>query len=96
MGKKRARKKLTSRGIHSKVSSGIVTALRREVSAMDRKAHKTAAWLKGLNPWITIENPTKQTNKLFIKVRADDLYGNPKLQRFSMLKDKGKAETEWA
>lgn len=32
------------------------------------------AWLKGSNPWITIENPNKeQTNKRFIRVRMNDL-----------------------
>jgi hypothetical protein len=38
------------------------------------------AWLKGLNPWITIENPNKnETNKRFIRVRMNDTnLGNPK------------------
>ena len=31
------------------------------------------------NPWLTIENPSKeQTNRKFIRVRANDYWGNPK------------------
>ena len=42
--------------------------------------NKQNAWLKGQNPWITIENPSKeQTNKRFIRVRMNDTsLGNPK------------------
>jgi len=42
--------------------------------------NKQKAWLKGQNPWITIENPNKeQTNKRFIRVRMNDTsLGNPK------------------
>jgi hypothetical protein len=38
------------------------------------------AWLKGQNPWITVENPNKnETNKRFIRVRMNDTsLGNPK------------------
>jgi hypothetical protein len=42
--------------------------------------NKQKAWLKGQNPWITIENPNReQTNKRFIRVRMNDTsLGNPK------------------
>jgi hypothetical protein len=92
MGKKRSRSKLTSKGIHSTVNSGLALAVRRDVSALDRSIYKTTAWAKGLNPWITIENPTKQTNMKYIKVRANNLYGDPKFMRFSMSKGKGEGE----
>lgn len=40
---------------------------------------KYSAYLKGTNPWITIPNPDKQqTNKKFIRVRANQHWDNPK------------------
>lgn len=37
------------------------------------------AYWKGQNPWVTIDNPSKeQTNKRKIRVRANELWGSPK------------------
>ena len=37
------------------------------------------AWKALKNPWVTIANPnTAETNKKFIRVRANDVYGDPK------------------
>jgi hypothetical protein len=46
------------------------------VSDMEKLLNKQKAFMKGSNPWMTIENPNKsQTNKPYIKVRMSDLRG---------------------
>lgn len=76
MGKKRLRKKMVSKGIRSKVSNGTVRAVNSAREAVDIHLNKVEAWAKGLNPWLTVPNPNKaETNKLFIKVRANSYYG---------------------
>lgn len=51
----------------------------RSQNLSDKTINKQKAWLKGQNPWVTIENPNKeQTNKPFIRVKANELWGNPK------------------
>lgn len=60
----------------SKRTSDQMKADRR---ASDKMMNIQAAWLKGQNPWITIENPNKnETNKRFIRVRTNDILGHPK------------------
>jgi hypothetical protein len=76
MGKKRARKSKTSKGVHSNVAASTLKAVRRDVSEVTRTLHKLDAWKKGKNPWITV--PGTATNARFIKVRANSVYGNPK------------------
>lgn len=79
MGKKSSGKTYTSKGQHSNVSRGTLTAMKRSVDGGTREMNKLEAYLKGKNPWITIRNKDKtQTNRLFIRVRANDHYGNPK------------------
>lgn len=40
------------------------------------------AWKKGQNPWISVRNGnTSETNKFFVKVKANDYFGDPR-QRF--------------
>jgi hypothetical protein len=44
-----------------------------------------SAYLKGRNPWLTVPNPnTNETNKKFIRVKAEDLWGNPKNRSYRM------------
>jgi hypothetical protein len=47
------------------------------------------AYYNGKNPWVTIDNPNKEeTNKRKIRVRANQLWGDPKTrekQRFIMM-----------
>ena len=47
---------------------------------MNREAqkllNKTRAWAKGQNPWVTIE--TNQSNKKFVRVKANSLWGDPR------------------
>jgi len=43
---------------------------------MEKLLNKQRAYMKGSNPWITMENPNKsETNKPFIKVRMSELRG---------------------
>jgi len=77
MAKKGGKSKgFISQGIHSNVSASTRNAMRASVSAGDKMLNKQKAWLKGKNPWVTMENPNKeQTNKRFIRVRYNDLMG---------------------
>lgn len=51
----------------------------KEVTSSQKAINQQSAWLKGQNPWITIQNPNKEeTNKPYIRVKANTLWGNPK------------------
>lgn len=55
-------------------SKKILNAVRNDRTEMEHLLNKQQAWLKGSNPWVTVENPNKEeTNKKFIKVRMNDL-----------------------
>lgn len=44
------------------------------------------AYLAGKNPWITLPNPNKaDTSRLFIRAKANDLYGDPKNRNVFMI-----------
>jgi len=76
------RKKYTSKGIHSSVSRGITQAVRADRTRLEKLEFIHDAWKKLQNPWVTIENPDKNaTNRRHIKVRANDLWGNPKIKK---------------
>lgn len=69
----------TSKGERKSVSPAICRAVRRERTYLDKMLMKQKAWQKGQNPWVTIPNPnTNETNKRFIKVRANQEWGDPK------------------
>jgi len=56
---------------------------------LDTYTRKLAAWEKGLNPWVTIDNPDGAAkNKLFTRVRANHLWGDPKIGWYYVNKDK--------
>jgi hypothetical protein len=75
----KSRKKYTSAGIHSSVNHGITQAVKADRTHLDKLSFITDAWKAFKNPWITIENPDKAaTNKRHIRVRTNDLWGNPK------------------
>lgn len=77
-GKSR-RETYVSKGKHSNVASGTRTAMRKSVSGAERLMNKKRAWAAGKNPWLTIANPNKgETNRQFIRVRANEHWGNPK------------------
>jgi hypothetical protein len=73
------RKSKTSKGIHSNVAKSTLKAVKRDRCPIEKNLMLIKAWRKGLNPWITIPNPNKsETNKLFIRVRANQEWGNYK------------------
>lgn len=73
-GKSSSGKNYTSQGQRPDVSKSILNGMRATKTAADKMLDKQKAWLKGSNPWVTIENPNKEeTNKRFIKVRMNDL-----------------------
>lgn len=79
MAKAGKSKGFISQGIHSNVSKQTLKDMKRNTPDIDKMRNKVYAYWAGKNPWITIENPNKEeTNKRFIKVKADELWGSPK------------------
>lgn len=75
-GKKASGKNYVSKGQHRNVSKSTLRLMRASKSETEKLLDKQNAWLKGSNPWLTIENPNKeQTNKKYIRVRMNDLRG---------------------
>ena len=73
-GKKSSGKTYSSKGERSNVSKATLRLMRPGKSEADKLLDKQRAWLKGSNPWVTIDNPNKeQTNKRRIRVRMNDL-----------------------
>ena len=65
-----------SAGVHRNVSKSTLRLMRAAKTSAEKMIDKQKAWLRGQNPWVTIENPNKeQTNKKFIRVRMNDLMG---------------------
>jgi hypothetical protein len=84
MGKKGGKSSgFISQGIHSNVQRSVLKAMRQDYMASgERMANQRAAWAKGKNVVLTIENPNKnETNKRYIRVSARDLWGSPKYNR---------------
>lgn len=80
MGKKKASgKHYVSNGERPNVNRSTVKSVRRDITRVDRLDDIMKAWRRLDNPWITIPNPnTKETNKRHIRVRTNDLFGDPK------------------
>ncbi len=81
MGKKGGKSSgFISQGIHSNVNRTVLREMRKDYMASgERMFNQRAAWAKGKNVVLTIENPNKhETNKRFIRVAAKDLWGSPK------------------
>ena len=73
MGKK-SRDKYVSKGERRNVAKFNCTS--ENVDVLVRQIRQRAAWKKGRNVVLTIENPNKtETNKRFIKVNAKDIWG---------------------
>lgn len=69
-----------SQGIHSNVSRSLTNSMRRDymVSA-ERIVNQHAAWRKGKNVVLKIENPNKEeVNKPFLYVNAKEVWGDAK------------------
>ena len=75
MGKKKIRKTVTSKGQRRSIVAG-VKEVRLERSEGEKAYNKLKAWKKGQNPWITVAGPS--SDKRFVKVRANMVYGDPK------------------
>lgn len=78
MGKKKTRTAMSSRGERRNIVAG-VKEVRQGRSEAQKAINKLEAWRKGKNPWITVPGP--QSNMRFIKVRANNLYGDPRYTR---------------
>lgn len=79
MAKKSSGKHYTSKGERNSVNSKTLNGIRAEKYAGDKMLDIQRAYLKGQNPWITLDNPNKeQTNKTKIRVRVNDMLGHPK------------------
>lgn len=79
MAKKGSGKSYTSQGVHSNVKGSTLSAIKKARSRAEKEMNIQRAWLKGQNPWVTIDNPNKeQLDRLFIRVRANDIWGHPK------------------
>jgi hypothetical protein len=86
----KTRKQYTSKGQGVCVSKETRKAMKRARTPLDILIIKQNAYLAGKNPWITVENPNKnERNKKFIRVRANDYWGNPKNKRGFMFGYKG-------
>tara|TARA_B100000927_G_scaffold281887_1_gene267877 strand:- start:4946 stop:5224 length:279 start_codon:yes stop_codon:yes gene_type:complete len=81
MGKKRSRTSQTSKGERNSVNLKMAAGARKmrdESQPFRRILDQQAAWKKGKNVVLTIQNPNKaETNKMFIKVPAWQVWGNP-------------------
>jgi hypothetical protein len=80
--------KSESAGIHSNTNRKLLNSIRRDGGEAQKIINVKNAYWKGQNPWVTIDNPNRgETNKRKIRVRANELWGNPKereKQRFIM------------
>lgn len=73
------RKQYISNGERQSVNQKVLNAMRKAISSADKWLELKRQWERGNNPWLTIANPNKaETNKRFIKVRANDHWGSPK------------------
>ena len=89
MGKKRTRKTVTSKGQRRSVVAG-VKEVRQSVTDFDKALNKLEAWRKGKNPWITVPGPS--SNKPFVKVRANSVYGDYKRASANLFGGKSDAQ----
>ena len=85
MGKKSSGNTYQSKGERPNVKRNILNAVRRNVTPSQKMENIMTAYLKGRNPWLTVPNPnTNETNKKFIRVKSEDLWGNPKHRGFRL------------
>jgi|TARA_E500000318_G_scaffold33848_1_gene33281 hypothetical protein len=85
MGKKSSGNTYQSKGERPNVKRNILNAVRRDVTPSQKMEHIMTAYLKGRNPWLTVPNSnTNETNKKFIRVKSEDLWGNPKHRGFRL------------
>lgn len=81
MAKKAGKSKgAVSAGIHSNVNRQVTNQMRRDYMASGmRYSNQRAAWLRGKNVVLTIENPNREdTKRRYIRVNAREVWGHPK------------------
>lgn len=78
MGKKVKRAKFTSKGERPNVTASTLKMVHRERDPFEHEMNLIKAWRKGSNPWITVQNPERKTNRPYFRVRANDYWGSPK------------------
>lgn len=77
-GKGGKSKGFVSQGKNRNVSASTLAAIRR--ARREDGTHMLnlqSAWLKGKNPWITVDNPGDPC-RLKVRKRANEVWGNPK------------------
>ena len=76
MGKQKSRSTQTSKGERRCVAKETTKAIRREyMKSSERMTNQLAAFMRGKNVVLTIQNPNKnETNKPFIRVPATDVW----------------------
>ena len=71
--------KYVSKGERPCVKRSVTKSVKRSRTQIDGLDNIMKAYQALKNPWITIPNPnTKETNKRKIRVRSNDLFGDPK------------------
>lgn len=81
--------KQVSAGLYPTTNKKLLNRIRREQPEYAKAGNIQQAYWAGKNPWITIQNPNKEeTNKKFIRVKANTLYGSPKERAKSNFKMK--------
>ena len=91
-GKKSSGKHYTSKGERRNVAKWVTKANRREYLAngLEVNLNKQEAWRLGKKVFLTIKNPaaTKGSNRPFIRVPANEVWGNPN-SRYIMKNNEG-------
>lgn len=81
MATKTKSKGVVSKGERKNVGSKLLSGIRATKVGGQKEMDLQKAWLEGKNPWMTIANPNKnETNKRFIRVRANERFGDPKFR----------------
>lgn len=76
MGKrKKIRSSMTSKGERRSIVAG-VKEVRQGRSELWKAMNKLRAWKEGRNPWIAVPGPS--SNMRFIRVKANELWGDPR------------------
>lgn len=85
-GKKSSGKTYISKGQRPNMNRDWLKAYRRDMyTPVEVALNKLEAWKRGKNPWLTVPNPnTKETNKRFVRVRANDIYGDWRNSHYMM------------
>lgn len=96
MGKKKGGKSkgYISSGINSNVKSSTLRAMKKGyMQSAERAINEVRAYAKGKRVMVTIKNPNPaETNRLFIRVPASQVYKNRPLYRYPGNPEKGKAK----